>query len=81
MLDGLMGAFPDQGEVWAKNIQINEGSKVTCTGFAKNQAALTGLLDRLRTQKDVTDLHGQQERGQNPIQFSFTYKWEARDAK
>ena len=81
ILEGLMGAFPDQGEVWAKSVQIGEGFKVTCSGFARNHQALDGLLDRLRARTDVTGVQVQQERGQNPIQFSFTYKWEARDAK
>ena len=81
VLEALMGAFPDQGDVWAKSIQIVEGPKVTCSGFARSQAALNSLLDRLRARTDVADVQVQSVRGQNPIQFSFTYKWEARDAK
>ena len=57
LLDGLMTAFPDTGEVWAKSIQVVDGSKVTCTGFARTQPALQGLLDRLRARADVSDLH------------------------
>jgi hypothetical protein len=73
----LAGAFPDQGDVWAKSIQIVDGSKVVCTGFARNQAALMGLLDRLRARKDISGLQVQQVRGDNPVQFSVTYKREA----
>ena len=47
---------------------------MTCTGFARNLPALNGLLDRLRARPDVADLQVQQERGQNPIQFSFTFR-------
>jgi hypothetical protein len=75
MMEGLVTAFPEQGDVWAKSVQIAEGSKVTCTGFATSQSALMGLLDRLRARKDVSALQVQHLRGNNPIQFSVTYKW------
>jgi hypothetical protein len=81
ILEALTSAFPEQGDVWAKNIQINEAAKVTCTGFARNQAALMGLLDRLRARSDVAMLQVQQVRGENPVQFSVTYKWEPQNAK
>ncbi len=81
VLEALIGAFPDQGEVWAKSIQVAEGSKVTCTGFARSQSALMAMLDRLRSRPDVTGLQLQQVRGENPVQFSVTYKWEARHAQ
>jgi len=76
VLESLVSAFPDGGDVWAKSIQIGEGYKITCTGFARDQAAWLGLLDRLRIRPDVTALQVQQVRGANPVQFSVTYKWE-----
>jgi len=76
MIESLVAAFPDQGDVWAKSIQVAEGYKVTCTGFARTQPALIGLLDRLRARPDITALQVQQIRGENPIQFSITYKWQ-----
>ncbi len=81
LLEGMMAAFPEQGEVWAKSVQITDASKVTCEGFARNQPALVAFLERLRGRPDVTELQVQQVRGENPVQFSLTYKWEARDAK
>jgi hypothetical protein len=81
-LETLSAAFPDQGEVWAKTIQFSgDPMKVNCAGFAKNQAALMGFVDRLRARPDVQGVQIQQVRGENPLQFSLTYKWEARDAK
>ena len=67
-------AFPEAGDVWAKNIVI-KGATVTCTGFARDQPALIGLRDRLRTRPDVSELHTQQVRGENPVQFTLTYRW------
>ena len=79
--DGLALAFPDQGDVWAKSIQLGENNKVTCSGFAKTQPALMSLVERLRTRPDVAMVQIQQVRGENPVQFSLTYKWEPQNAK
>lgn len=76
VMEGLMASFPESGEVWAKSIQIGSGYKVTCAGFARNQAALLATLARLRARPDVSGVQLQQTRGDNPIQFLFTYKWE-----
>jgi hypothetical protein len=81
ILEGVTSAFPEQGDVWAKRVQISEGAKVTCEGFARNQPALMGFLDRLRGRPDVAMLQVQQVRGENPVQFSVTYKWEPQNAK
>lgn len=80
-MESLTAAFPEGGEVWAKSVQMGEGNKVTCSGFAKNQPALMATLDRLRKRSDASEVQVQQVRGENPIQFSFTYKWSPRDAK
>lgn len=75
-LDRLMAAFPEAGDVWAKSIQVGSGYKISCTGFARNQAALLATLARLRGQPGVTELKLQQTRGADPIQFLFTYRWD-----
>jgi hypothetical protein len=76
VLQSLVLAFPDEGDVWAKSIQVAEGYKVTCTGFAKSQPALMELLAHLRARPDITSLQVQQIRGENPIQFTVAYQWE-----
>jgi hypothetical protein len=76
LLDSLVESFPDQGDVWAKSIQVTGGDKVTCTGFARNQPALMGLLARMRARPEITGLQVQQIRGDNPIQFTVAYQWE-----
>jgi hypothetical protein len=81
ILDSLAAAFPDQGEVWAKSIQITDNTKVSCTGFARNQAALEAFLDRLRKQPDVASLHREQVRGKDPVQFSINLTVGGHDAK
>ncbi|MEA3188698.1 MAG: hypothetical protein QOD99_2528 [Chthoniobacter sp.] len=80
-LEALMSAFPEQGDVWAKSIQIGEESKVTCSGFARNQTVMLAMFDRLRARKDMSGLQVQQVRGENPVQFSFVYKWSPPNAQ
>ena len=79
ILDRLIEAFPDSGDVWSKSVQIEGGSKVTCAGFARSETARTSLLTRLRKQPEVAGLKTLQVRGENPIQFSITYTWESGD--
>jgi len=81
ILQGLISAFPDGGDVWAKSIHISEGSKVTCSGFARNRAAFSTLHDRLRARADVSGIQVQTIRGENPIQFTFSFKWDSSHAK
>jgi Tfp pilus assembly protein PilN len=88
VIEDLVSAFPDQGDVWAKSVQLeqgdktsksspgSEGYKVTCAGFARNEAARLAFLDRLRQKPGVSALQVQQLRGDTPVQFSFTYQWE-----
>ncbi len=75
VIESLIAAFPERGDVWAKSIQIGDGYKVSCSGFARNQVAWLGFLDHLRARPDVTGLEVQQLRGDTNLQFSITYKW------
>ena len=79
-LETLAGAFSDNGETWAKNIQIHDGERVTCTAFAKSQAAKDEMLGRLRKKPGVSEVQTQQVRGNSPITYTFTYKWEPNHA-
>ncbi len=75
ILQAVVEAFPEQPNVWAKSFVVNAESQVTCTGFAKNQSAVLGVLEELRTRPNITGLQLQQVRGENPVQFTFTFKW------
>ncbi|MEO8353163.1 MAG: hypothetical protein ABI680_15640, partial [Chthoniobacteraceae bacterium] len=75
ILEAVVEAFPEQPNVWAKSFVVNAESQVTCTGFAKNQSAVLGVLEELRTRPNITGLQLQQVRGENPVQFTFTFKW------
>jgi hypothetical protein len=81
ILEVLDSAFPEIGDVWAKSVTIVDGAKITCIGYARNQGTLLGFLDRLRARPEVASVQIQQERGENPIQFSMTFKWAPNDAR
>jgi hypothetical protein len=75
-LGALVAAFPETGEVWAKNVEINEDQQVACAGFARTQADWLEFLDRLAGQPGVVGLQVQSLRGDNPIQFALGFSWE-----
>jgi hypothetical protein len=75
LLEGLVKAFPESGEAWAKSVEIRDGTRVTCTGFARSQNAWLDLLDRLRAESGVDQLQVQAVHGESPLQFSVTYLW------
>lgn len=75
ILRRLTEAFPEDGEVTAKIIEIRENGTVTCSGTAQNQAALLRTMERLRSAKDVADVQLDQVRGKAPMQFTFNFQW------
>ena len=66
-------AFPDEGGVTAKTLEIRELSSVTCSGVARDNQAFLKMLDQLRATKEVTDLKVDQVRGKTPLQFTFNF--------
>ena len=75
VLRQLAEAFPEDGAVTAKTVEIRETRGVTCTGTARDQQALLATLDRLRNAKQVSDVKVDQMRGQSPMQFTFNFRW------
>ncbi len=68
-------AFPEDGVVTAKTLELRELSVVICTGSAQDNQALVKMTDRLRAAKEVRDLKIDQTRGKSPLQFSFNFGW------
>ena len=71
ILRQLTLAFPEDGSVTAKTLEIRDGNTVTCTGTARDNAALLRTLNQLRTADGVTDVKLQTIRGKSPMQFTF----------
>jgi hypothetical protein len=76
LLRCLTQAFPDDGSVTAKTVEIRDLKNVTCTGTARNYQALLQTVQRLRAQPQIRDANLGPTRGQSPaLQFSFSFAW------
>ena len=71
----LSVAFPENGIVTAKTIQIQEGNTVSCSGNAENNAALLGTLGRLSGAEGVSNLKVDMIHGKAPMQFTFDFQY------
>ena len=75
VLRKITEAFPENGVVTAKSLEIRDVSSVTCSGVANDNQALLKMLDQLRAAKDVRDLKVDNIRGKTPLQFTFNFHW------
>jgi hypothetical protein len=75
ILRRLTEAFPEDGVVTAKNVEIHELSTVSCSGSARDSQALLRTLDKLRAMPEVGDVKVDQLRGKSPIEFMFNFHW------
>ncbi len=75
VLRKITEAFPEDGVVTAKTLEIRDVSSVTCSGVANDNQALLKMLDQLRAAKDVRDLKVDNIRGKTPLQFTFNFHW------
>ncbi|HOW68190.1 MAG TPA: hypothetical protein P5055_12870 [Candidatus Paceibacterota bacterium] len=81
VLRRLSEAFPEDGAVSAKTVEIRESSVITCSGTARDNPALLRTLDKLRGIPEVTALQVDQIRGRSPLQFTFNFRWAERGAQ
>jgi hypothetical protein len=75
ILRQLSTAFPEEGSVSAKSVEIKDLSTVTCSGSAQDSRSLYKTLDRLRAANSVADVQVNQIRGRAPTQFTFDFQW------
>ena len=71
----LVAAFPPTGEVWARTLEIRGMERVTCMGYAKNNRDWLAMRETLEKTTGVEELQVVQARGENPVQFSLSYRW------
>jgi hypothetical protein len=74
ILRKLTEAFPDNGSVSAKTVEIRDLATVTCSGVASDNSAFLRLHGNLSKTPEISDLHAE-VRGQKPLQFSLNYQW------
>ncbi|HTJ01068.1 MAG TPA: PilN domain-containing protein, partial [Dongiaceae bacterium] len=75
ILQELTTAFPEDGVVTVKTLEIRDLNTITCTGTARDNSSLQKTLDRLRKQAGVTGVSLGQIRGKSPMQFTFNFQW------
>jgi hypothetical protein len=75
ILRQLTTSFPEDGVVTAKTVEIRDANLVTCTGTARDNAALLRTLEKLRRADNVSDLKVDRIQGKAPIQFTFDFRW------
>ena len=77
ILRKLTLAFPEDGSVTAKTIEIRDGNQINLSGTARDNAALLAMQARLRAADGVSSLKVDQIRGKAPIQFTFDFQYGA----
>jgi hypothetical protein len=75
ILKRVTEAFPVEGAVWTKTMEIRNQAAVICTGTARNNEALMRTLDQLRGSEDVSNVSVDSVRGAAPLQFTFNFQW------
>ena len=76
ILKELTTAFPEDGRVSAKSIEIRDLNAVTCTGITRDSESMFAIWENLRRSGNVRDLHRPQTRGNKPpLQFTFDFRW------
>lgn len=75
LLRKVTEAFPEDGVVTAKTLEIRDISSVSCSGVATDNQSLLRMLEQLRASKDVRDLKVDNIRGKTPMQFTFNFHW------
>ena len=72
----LTEAFPEEGSVTAKTVEIRDLSAVTCTGTARDRQALLKTIENVRRVKQFKEVALGPTRGQQPaVQFTFNFQW------
>jgi hypothetical protein len=76
ILRRLTEAFPEDGSVTAKTVEIRDLNTITCTGIARNYQALLKTVEHLRAVRQIPEVNMGPTRGQPPaLQFTFNFQW------
>jgi hypothetical protein len=67
-------AFPEEGSVTAKTVEIHDLNTVTCTGTAQNNRSLLAVVDKLSKTEGVKDPKIVNTRGRSPVQFTLDFQ-------
>ncbi len=77
ILRRMTEAFPENGDVTAKTIEIRESGQVSCSATATDSVAMNRTLEKLRATPDIAELQLEQSPGKASVQFNFNFRWAA----
>ncbi|MBX3744885.1 MAG: pilus assembly protein PilM [Verrucomicrobiae bacterium] len=75
VLRRLTEAFPEDGRVWARSVEMRGPTSVVCSGTARDREALLQARTRLGAAPEIDDLKTEQMRGEGPVEFTFNFQW------
>lgn len=81
ILEALSSAFPENGSVTAKVVEIRESGEVACSGTATDSPSFLAMTARLSALPGVSKVHHDQSRGASPMQFNLTFVWNGGTAR
>jgi hypothetical protein len=70
----LAEAFPENGSVFARSVELREPSTILCRGTAQDRQSLLAALKKLGEFEEVGELKVERMEG-SPIEFSFYFQW------
>jgi hypothetical protein len=74
VLRRLTEAFPEDGAVFAKSVELRPPVTVVCSGTAQDRQALLTVLKKLSGAAEVADLKVERMDG-TPLEFTFYFRW------
>jgi hypothetical protein len=75
ILQKITTAFPEEGSVWVKSLEVKGMSKIQCSGDARSNRDWLEMLERLRQVPGIEDLQVLQVRGNSPVEFRLSFRW------
>ncbi len=75
VMRALTEAFPADGGVWAKTVAIKSHALISCAGNARTNRQWLEMFGKLQATPGIQDLQVQEVRGEGPVQFRFTFRW------
>jgi hypothetical protein len=76
ILRRLTEAFPEDGSVTARTVEVRDAAPIICTGTASNNQALFKVRDRLQAMSEVSGVQTHNLRGSAPVEFTLNFHWD-----
>ncbi|HAV61102.1 MAG TPA: hypothetical protein DCY13_01895, partial [Verrucomicrobiales bacterium] len=75
ILRNITEAFPEEGSLTAKSVEIRQQSTVSVSGVTRDNAILLRTLDQLRATEGIAEVKVDTIRGTSPMQYTFNFQW------